>query len=59
MGKMKPEGRSKRKVSVGAGNDYPRADMGPEAIHRGDKSPFHLASVQVSSELTAKVLKKG
>lgn len=44
---MKPEGKSKRKVSVGAGNDYPRADMGPEAIHRGDKSPFRLASVQV------------
>lgn len=29
----------KRKVSAGAGKDYSRADMGAEAIHRGDQ-PF-------------------
>lgn len=38
-GILKPGREFKRKVSAGAGKDYLRADMGAEAIHRGDQ-PF-------------------
>lgn len=59
MGTLKPKGRSERKVSIGAGSGYPRANLGPGAIHRGNKNVSHFASFPVNSLLNVNVLKKG
>ena len=57
MGTLKPAGKSERKVSIGAGNDYPRANR-VQKIFTQTRTPSHLASAPINSELTVDVIKK-